>query len=229
MTARFIPIAFMLLWCTAIFAQSPENVVIDPSYVGPINPSAGFVLCPAGQSSDAGTLNSATLTSGQSNDIDFDTMYLCRNDIVQITHNGDFVFSDPQPATAPGIAYGFYECPAAIAGPTDWNSIVVDPCIIDNTVPPPLNGIFIARDDPNGDIEFMNDGNPQAFFAAGDPVLLWFAPITIDDFATPGPENDTGTGELGPCTSVSASESFAAVYLNEITIAPGTNSGCNGT
>jgi gliding motility-associated-like protein len=164
----------------------------------------------------AGTLTFGSFF-GQSNDISPDTLYLCRNDSIKIVHNGDEDLSgDPIAMTPPGITYGFFDCPPTVSGP-NLSSILTDPCL--TTDPPPFGGIWItANGSANGNITFSNTGDLQNFFNGGDPLMLWFAPLTIDNFNNNTFENDPITGESGPCVHLNADAAFAVVYLNEIKI-----------
>lgn len=202
----------MLFGLTNAWAQLPVAAQLQKG--GKIaDSSKSSLFCPGHFS---GTISFGSFF-GQSNDISPDTLYLCKNDSIKIVHNGDEELSgDPDPATPPGITYGFFDCPPTISGP-NLSSILTDPCLTTN--PPPFNGIWIAAGgNPNGNITFSNTGALQNFFNGGSPLMLWFAPLTIDDFATSTFENDPTTGESGPCVHLNNDEAFAVVYLNEIKI-----------
>lgn len=177
----------------------------DYNYVENANRS---VVCPQGASPFAGTSTQSLFASAQSNNV----LFLCLGDSLAVNHNGDFDLSgDPQPVSAPGISYVFYSCPPSVSGP-DWNSVLSDPCHID---PPAVNavqsGVTI-----DGNATFFNAGQVQNVFNGGAPMQVFFAPITLDDFASFGVEEDPNTMELGPCINVNTSDAFSVTYLNQI-------------
>ena len=206
---RFLPFTLLLLSSITVWSQSPQAISLQPG--GKKGSKAEFLACP---DQYAGTISFANF-AGQSNDIDLDTIYFCKDDQINIVHNGDADLSgDPNPGTTPGITYGFFDCPPTISGP-NLTTILTDPCILDN--PPPMNGIWVtAGGSISGNILFKNTGTLQNTFNGGDPVLIWFAPLTIDNFVTKLFENDPNTGETGPCVNLNVNEAFAVVYLNEI-------------
>lgn len=174
----------------------------------------------------AGTTYFAPFT-GQSNDTSPDTIFLCFGDTLRVRHNGDFDLSgDPNTVTPSGIGYAFYDCPPSITGPT-LDTILSDPCL-NRTSPLIVNGQPVAQEDsiwittgpvPTGDLDFVNTGTLQEAFNNGEaiPTLFWLAPITLDDFAERFFEED-GSGNVGPCVSVSTVEAFSVVLLNEMAI-----------
>ena len=204
-----IPLLVCLFGTTTILhAQVPKNISV-PTRVIP-------VYHPTGNNAEMMCNNAGTFTlgafNGQSNDTNLtgpqDTIFLCRNDQIQIDHNGDFDLSgDPQPATAPGIGWAFYTCAPTIMG-DNLATILTDPCIL----PGATNGIWVATDQANGDILFNNNGGLQTAFNGGQPITLHFAPITLDAFATQGFE---GTPP-GPCVNVNTAVEFKVAYLNAI-------------
>jgi gliding motility-associated-like protein len=162
---------------------------------------------------------------GSSNDIDLDTIYFCFGDQIDIVHNNDQnLTGDPVPGQA-GITYAYLNCEPTISGP-DLTTILNDPCIVDN--PAPSNALWITGGgQASGNITFFNSGGSQNLFNNGDPVLLWFAPITIDQF--PNTYESQGGGPAGPCVNMNVNEAFAVVYLNEIEASPvNTNTGLSG-
>lgn len=187
---------------------------------------------------DAGTIFDIQHT-GQSNDTNSDTIYLCAGDALDIIHNGDAdLTGDPQPATDPGIGYLFYDCQPTVSGPT-IDTILTDPCInqtspiIDENGDPFFQNdtlpVWIATDQINGNISFVNDGFLQAAFNNGTPapIQFWYAPITLDDFATQGTEGG------GQCVDVATGEAFSIVYLNPIEVSnivtDSSATGCQGS
>jgi hypothetical protein len=203
---------------TNMLAQVPRNIFVPPFHPSQTPTDTPETPC----LSNAGTVTSiTTFPNTQSNDVDLDTTYLCSGDRVRINHAGDFNLSgDPNPATIPGIGYGFYTCPPTITGPTLQHivgSIALpgDNCRLVGP-PAPINGIYIAANPPfNGDETFFNDGTLQTTYNGGDPYLLYFAPITFDDQSNNG-YDAVGVTPPGSCTNVRVDQSFPVVYLNPI-------------
>jgi gliding motility-associated-like protein len=163
----------------------------------------------------AGTIDMGSVLS-QSNDIGFDRSFLCFLDRFQILHNSDEnLTGDPNTSTQPGIGYAWYKSPPTISGP-DLTTIISDPAVFD-LIPPPA-GIFIYVDDINGDAWFINENVPGTsqsipeFFNGGDPLEIWFAPITFDAMLDGQAEFES----TGPCVNVNIDEAFSVVYLNQI-------------
>ena len=204
--------ALVLALCLSVStnAQTPKNVILQQSN-GPES-----VACPPGMQNDAGTVQAIVPMGANSNDIDLDTAFLCFCDTVLIDHVGDMDLSgDPVPATPPGVGYGFYDCPPTISGP-DIDTISTDPCITNN--PPPAGPLWIAPSPLAGDLLFWNKGFLQDSFNNGNPILLWFAPITYDalDLVSFNPQYEGNPA--GPCVNVSTDQAFAVVYLNQIEV-----------
>lgn len=211
--------AVFLLGLQTLQAQIPKNISIPTNKLG--QPSLIKMDC-----NNAGTIRFDVASfNGQSNDISLDTIFLCFGDSLQIIHNGDAdLTGDPNSGTQPGIGYGFYDCRPTVTGP-DIATIIADPCV--NKTSPillpvigPVDqnlGIWVATDEPNGNLTLTNNGGLQFAFNNGvpEPVQFWFAPITLDAFATQGFE-DAG-GATGPCVDVNVDEAFSVVYLNPIT------------
>ncbi|MCI5082233.1 MAG: gliding motility-associated C-terminal domain-containing protein [Saprospiraceae bacterium] len=222
MTRFFIPIIVCLMVFTQAAAQVPANVVIENAM---FRGETGRMAC-----NDAGTITFGDYI-GQSNDTDPDTIFMCLGDSLLIDHNGDFDISgDPNPATPAGVGYAFYECPPTIDGMT-LDDIAADMCLV-TTPPPPVGPFYIFSDNTtNGDATFFNDGNLQAFFNAGDPIQLFFAPITYDALIFPNVEYEGNPS--GPCVSARIDQAFSVVYLNEIVASQQNNSvdglGCTGS
>ncbi|MCF8237447.1 MAG: gliding motility-associated C-terminal domain-containing protein [Saprospiraceae bacterium] len=192
------------LFSFPLFSQQPEAI----QFKGALQPATFS----RGACNGAGTTNQNLSGGSQSND----PLFLCFGDSLIIDHNGDFDLSgDPNPGTTPGIGYGFYSCPPSVGG-MDLATILTDPCIY-NTPPSPT-GIWITTGtNPGGDVTFVNDGGLQSFFNGGSPVQIWFAPITVDDFATNGYEEASPGSGAGPCVDVNINAAFSVVYLNKLT------------
>ncbi|MFQ5448927.1 MAG: hypothetical protein ACE5FF_18530, partial [Saprospiraceae bacterium] len=223
MLYRIFPFTILLFGTLALLGQSPQSIKIAPGGI-----AGGQAESMACADQYAGTVS---LVDINGNPVTADTIFLCLNEEMNVVHNGDAnLTGDPNPATTPGITYGFFNCEPTTSGP-DLTTILTDPCIL-NT-PPPAQGIWItAGGSFNGNITFNNSGTLQNFFNGGDPVLIWFAPITIDDFANKAFEAGVG-GVAGPCVNVNTAAAFPVVYLNEIVasnLSVNTGvSGCQGT
>lgn len=181
--------------------------------------------------SDAGTIASFGPIIGQSNDgftLPFpDTIYLCMGDSILINHAGDEDLSgDPNMATPAGIGYAFFDCQPTTTGP-DTAAIKNDPCILNDFNP--TYGFYVyTGGNLSGDVPFFNDGNLQTFFNAGNPDIIYFAPITFDALFA-GQNAEYEGNPVGECVSLSPDQAFAVAYLNEITITELALTGCQGS
>lgn len=186
----------------------------DPQKVKPVTHNAEV---PCG--------NAGTITFGQfigsSNDVAPAPIFLCFGDSLLIQHNGDADLSgDPVPGTPAGVGLAFYECPPTVTGPTLQDVIGAgipptnpDPCLLLGS----MNGLYITQAIPNGGSTwFFNSGALQTTFNSGQPLSLFFAPITVDNLATNGYESLPASAP-GPCVAVSTAAAFEVVYLNQIT------------
>jgi gliding motility-associated-like protein len=222
MLYRLFPLTMMLLVAGAAVAQMPQNISLQS---GSSQGGAENMLACIDQF--AGTISFANFV-GQSNDISLDTIFFCENDQMNIVHNGDAnLTGDPNMLTLAGVTYGFFDCRPTVTGP-NLTSNLTDPCIFDN--PPPTNGIYVTiGGSANGNYLLQNTGGLQTTYNGGDPVLFWFAPLTVDNFALKLWENGPGGPPSGPCTHLNVAEAFAVVYLNEIQVnVTSTSSGVSG-
>ena len=221
MRYRLFPFTILMIGALAAFGQSPQNISLNKS-----QPS-GQEKMMACDDQFAGTFEIANFV-GQSNTINKDTAFLCLNDMFDVVHNGDAdLTGDPNTATTPGVTYILLECPPTIDGP-NFDAILMDNCLFLGS-PPPTNGFYVtAGGNFNGNQTFNNPGALQNTFNNGDPLLLWFAPITIDHFSDKEYENDVN-GVTGPCVHLNEDEAFAVVYLNGIELTDlNTNAGSSG-
>ena len=197
---------FFIGWCGLANAQSASEMLSEA-----VGSELNINRCPQ----DAGTIMFGEF-DGQSNSVDFfDTIFLCFQDQFTIIHdrNADFC-NDPDPFTIPGIGYAFYECPPSVQGTTSTD-IFDDVCIVKD--PPPLVGAFYSyTDQVSGDANFRNGGYVQQTFGGGNPWQLYFAPHTLDDFAT-NTVQESVAGNDG-VINVSTDQAFTVVYLNEVQI-----------
>ena len=175
---------------------------------------------------DAGTIGQFMPLGAQTNEFRNNPIFLCFGDNLFINHTGDFDLSgDPDPGTEAGIAYAFYGGdPRMPCQPTVWGpevlDVLTDPCLLTSPAPP-SGGIWIASGEPNGDVTFTNNGSIQDTYWGGSAGRMWFAPITVTDFASL-------TFDDGLCVHVNVDAAFSVIYLNEITLvnffAPDDNS-----
>ncbi|AEE52186.1 hypothetical protein Halhy_4342 [Haliscomenobacter hydrossis DSM 1100] len=181
---------------------------------------------------EAGTVSIGPI-QGQSNTSGGGTIYLCFGDSIRITHNGDFVIDDPNPITNSGIVYLVTTCAPSteFTGP-DTSDILKQPCLfpdasvtIGNTVIP--KGLFwTVSGQRNGNITYRNDGRFIQAFGKGAPVALYFAPITIDNFAG-------DRYEANGCVNLNADAAYRIAFLKPIDTARVrtrvNNAGCTGS
>lgn len=214
MIRQSILFALLSIASLQVGAQTPRNITIQGG-------SDAMRLVPC-TDNDAGTITfDVGNFVGQSNDITLDTIYLCFGDTLPVLHNGDFALNgDPDLTTDAGVAYAFYDCRPTVDGP-DLTTVLSDPCvnqadpiIVNGVSIPQTNGIWVAVDNDNGDVDLINSGFHQEAFNMGNsaPIQLWFAPITVDNRALLEYENG------GPCVSVSVGEAFSVVYLEAVEV-----------
>jgi gliding motility-associated-like protein len=207
MLQRFISILVFALFYQTIFAQIPMQVISEGS-------SFGAAASRAACDNDAGSSTQTLAANAQSND----KVYLCKDDILNIKHNGSFNLSgDPIPSTPAGIGYAWYTCKPTISG-IAVTSIAADPCIFkgNTAFPAGANGILLTTNNSLlGNAQFINDGFLQNTFNTGKPIKFTFAPITFDKLNTKGEAVYEGTPS-GSCVNVNKAASFDVVYLNAI-------------
>ena len=121
-------------------------------------------------------------------------MFLCYQDRFTILNSNADLTGDPVPGTPAGIGYAFYSCdpgPGNITGNT-LGAIEADPCALDTPNPdtgndPDIPDFWVYTDEIDGTALFQNSDQlggqtiPE-FFNGGDPVQLYFAPMTFDNF-----------------------------------------------
>ena len=216
---KFLILAFACITAWSLHAQVPQKIVVPKQ----TNPNAVTPDVPCNNYAGTFTLGASGVNT-QSNDLTPDTLYLCHNDSIFIDHNGDYNLSgDPNSATPPGVGYAFYRCPPSATGPTLQNiigsglpPIQPDPCILVDPADP--TDLLVASGTPEGDMWFFNSGYLQTTFNMGDPILIHFAPITIDAIATNSYETTVAGGPPGTCVNVNINEEIAVVYLNPVSI-----------
>ena len=206
MLLRFIPILLFTLLSHSLFAQVPKQAVSE---------SSSFIIDMSRSAcdNDAGSSTQTLAANAQSND----KVYLCKDDALNIKHNGSFNLSgDPIPSSPAGIGYAWYKCKPTVSGIT-LPLIVADPCIFKgNAGSPPALGLYIETNNSLvGNTQFTNTGFLQTNFNAGKPIKFTFAPITFDKLNTKGEAVYEGT-PAGSCVNVNTAASFDVVYLNAI-------------
>ncbi|MEM8526793.1 MAG: gliding motility-associated C-terminal domain-containing protein [Bacteroidota bacterium] len=210
----------------ALQAQNPVAPILEGELGKPRDTRLKLDPC---TESNAGTIAAFEPQGNfQSNDIMRDTIFLCFGDQLLINHAEDFdTGGDPRPATEGGISYIFYNDRPTVDGP-DLANIATDPAAIPNPLDPNNPVLMNANTSRDADVLFGNNGLIQDQFSNGFPVVLWFAPVTVDAFTeidnngttlfVPTYEDDpTLTNDpVGPCVSVSIDEAFAVAFLNNI-------------
>lgn len=145
-------------------------------------------------------------------------IFLCYLDRFVVENSNADLTGDPDATTQPGVGYAFFDCPPIATGPM-LSAIESDPCVLDNPAPPATAAydVWVYTGQPNGSALFQNSNQlggqtiPE-FFNGGDPVQIYFAPITFDDFGNNLDEDG------GDCVNMNADEAFPVVYLNPIEI-----------
>lgn len=222
---KFLILAIACTTACLLHAQIPKSITLPKETVINPNPSAPEVPC----NNFAGTFTLGQKgVNTRSNDLTLDTLFLCHNDSIFINHNGDFNLSgDPQPATPAGVSYAFYTCEPTVTGPTlqditgsSLPPLPGDPCRLVSSNPLDL---LVAQNSVDGDLWFFNSGFLQTTYNMGSPMLVHFAPVTIDVIATSGYEPAIQGGPPGPCVNVNTAAQFEVVYLNPIAAVGFTN------
>ncbi|NJK82495.1 MAG: hypothetical protein HC912_00415 [Saprospiraceae bacterium] len=166
-------------------AQTPTGILFESSFK---RKQEGTTLQKA-MCNNAGTVTLGPHV-GRSNDLTRDTLYLCAGDQILVDHNAgtEDLSGDPDTTTTPAVTYAFYSGRPTVGGPTladvaaDPNILTINPALL----PPGVNFDspfwVTAHPSASNDVPFINDGNLQQFFNNGNPLLLWFAPITCDGF-----------------------------------------------
>ncbi len=205
MLKHFISILLFSLVSPFLYAQKPDFIKVEPF----VSSTEDRAMC----NNNAGSSTQTLTAASQSNDKTF----LCKNDVLNIKHNGTFDLSgDPGISTKPGLGYAFYTCKPTIAG-TMLSQIITDPCIFKgNPGNPPSEGLFVvAQGKLDGNQSFVNNGFLQTEYNSGKPIKFTFAPITFDALTSSGTVKYEGT-PAGSCVNVNTAASFDVVYLNAI-------------
>lgn len=158
--------------------------------------------------------------TGQSNRLSFNEIILCYGDSLELINSGSDLSDDPNTSTLPGIGYALFDCPpSGTSIQYHLDSIITQqPCLntsptyqIPNASTQNLTGPFwIIADQPNGNIQLFNQGQLQYGFNNGQPITVWLAPITLDNFPERGFENN------GTCAALDPTQVVKVTYLNPI-------------
>ena len=158
--------------------------------------------------------------NGQSNRLSLNEIILCYGDSLELINTGSNLVDDPNVNTPAGIGYALFTCPptgSSILYHLD-SIIAQQPCLntspdydIPNAPAQNLTGPFwIIADQPNGNLQLFNQGQLQYGFNNGQPITVWLAPITLDNFPARGFENN------GTCAALDPSQAIKVTYLNPI-------------
>lgn len=208
-----------VLACTTIASLSGALLAQLPEQARMSNSTAVRRLSPqACADQNAGSTVRSLGAGAKSNDKHF----LCAGDSLVIVHQQNQNLSnDPDLTTPAGIGYAFYNCEPTISGLRYQDIRDGDAClnrqtILLNGVPTaPVGGFWSSYGQINGNHTFVNTGAIQRLYNNNAPKKLYFAPITIDDFA-----GRQWTGNS--CTNANIRDiptpldSFSVVYLNKI-------------
>lgn len=216
-----IPVFLLFLTSHIVQAQTPRSIIVQGEQET-IPRTSSRMVC-----NDAGEITVGPVT-GQSNDTDGEPIILCFGDELTIDHisGTEDLSNDPDDSTAGGIGYLFYECQPTIPG-DNLAAIRQDDCLFQDPFFTDENGVIIAQigpdsiwtytEDRSGDVTFVNDGRLNQGFNNGNPITLWYAPITYDNLS--GDSQATYEGDpAGSCVNVSTDQAFSVTYLNEIII-----------
>lgn len=195
---KLLILVLVCLTTSYVHAQVPVQITVPNKANAEPNPNSPDAVCSAGTFTVGQHI-------GQSNDVSLDTIFLCFGDSLLIDHNGNEMYMDPNPATPPGIAYAFYNCPPTATG--DDMAVLADPCLWPGSFG---TGFWPTLGPPSGDHWFFNTGGilNSALFCNMNPCLITFAPITITDYTNR--ELESG------CVDVNINEAFSVVYLKAI-------------
>lgn len=159
--------------------------------------------------------------NGQSNRLLLNNeIILCFGDSLELINMGSILSDDPNASTTPGVGYALFDCPpigSSIQYQLD-SIITQQPCLNTNPTYQVSNGsaqnltgpFWIIADQPNGNLQLFNQGQLQYGFNNGQPITVWLAPITLDNFPQRGFENN------GTCAALDPTQTIKVTYLNPI-------------
>jgi gliding motility-associated-like protein len=206
MISRILFISIMIASSLGVYAQRAETIIKSER----TEASPELRDC----NSDAGSISLGEFVGQSSRNTLGDTIFLCWLDRFEIEHNGDFDLSgDPDPTTAPGIGYAWYDGVPTVTGP-DLQSIEGDPQAYK-----PSGEMVVYVDELLGNATFENAYYTQfetfnEYISGGNITQKYFAPITFDQrFGSQALYEGAPAGE---CVNVRVDEAFPVVYLNPI-------------
>lgn len=184
-------------------------------------PMNGCVAC----LDTAGSMTAMLGTTAASSNVNF----LCFGDSITFVHDGNAILTgDPNPNTPSGLGYVMYNCqPTSPVASNTVAAIASDACII-NQSGSSAGFDLVSNTDINGNVTIVNNGltYQNILGGIGSTGQLWFAPITIDNYANGGFEDVNSPNE---CTNVGVGAAQSIVFLNQIEATPiGTNI-CDGS
>ena len=217
MNIRSIYICFLMTVCTVVVkadvnqyidiptkqtTATPVNNAIQALFTGQTqleSPENVLFACSDDAGTIAATINGTALGPTTTNFANW-------NATISIAHNGGSAAQDGDATSPPGFDIAIYEngppTPAA-TGPTaaDINADINYTGDVVNT-------------DITGAVTYQNTGGYQNFYNGGDPIMLWFAPITLDDHANK--DLTENVGNVNECVNVNTAGSIDIVFLNQI-------------
>ncbi len=237
MLRYLIPTVCFLFVGYSLFGQVPTTAVIQKTSPNASesrnqkmceNQDAGVRLFVNVDKDDPSIIYSATPSIISNIEILPEPIYLCYDDEFEIDHQqgSEDLSGDSNQSTRGGIGYAFYNCRPTVSGP--MLDDILDDCIL--TISPDTPLVFVNGF--TGDVIFENRENfgngitiPDSL-NNGEPIQLWFAPITFDDKTNSN--KAIYEDGLNSCVNVNIDEAFSVVYLNPIEIQVSTTD-CGGT
>lgn len=219
---------FLFIVSSIVQAQRPEpaRFIGDPNFK--LRNSQGCA------GAEAGSFKLRGAPTNSSNNI----KYLCPGDTVILTHDGNYKFIDPTPATQAGIGYVYFDCKPTTEAKTLAELLTENclnkksPILVNGSPVDQKGGLWLARGPFNdGNIKFYNDGYQQSAYNNGKPIQIWFAPVTLDNFKPNGSQTDfeLTNNVPGACIDLNIDSAFSIVYLNALKLSntSGMNNGIN--
>jgi gliding motility-associated-like protein len=218
MFKRFLPILTLLFVGVVAHAQIP--VAISSSN-GELRLEGRTALAPCLGVASAGTTTRTLGVTAKTNN----KRFLCLGDSIFLTNRNSNLTEDPDPTSAPGIGYFFYDCPPTLSG-QKWADVIKDPCLKTTTINNKLAPVASVGE-ANGRDTFFNNGQLQSFYNSGNPIKFYFAPATIYGFSSLDGGGDSACVNVNVADRV-GTDTFSVVYLNAVRISnlvPGNRSG----
>lgn len=230
MCKRIIPFTFSLLFVVAAMAQDFARV----KFASPHGSAAtSRATCPdntLGNITGFGPIVGVDGGTGMSNSVPSanDVTYLCFGDQFSVLYDDTNVVldGDPNMGTPGGIAYIAYnrdpnEAPTVADGPDIATILNDNASLLGN--PANVQNVFFAVDLLlNGNETFenkiFNNGLTlqERFSPNGEPLQVWFSPISVDAYDVSSEEVIYEGTPAGECVTVDLDETFSVVYLNPV-------------